>query len=126
MALIIFERRVLFKVKVKDLLVLFLIIALVTSLSITVFARQNDLPQQAKAAFDQRVAARVDVDRALNHIEVLAEEIGPRRAGLEGEYKAALYIADYLEGLGYQVEIQEFAVPGVKNVGHIILPDGTV
>lgn len=47
-------------------------------------------------------------DRALEHVRMLSEEIGPRVAGTEGEDEAAEYIRAYLEELGYEAELRPF------------------
>lgn len=50
--------------------------------------------------------------RAMTHVRALAEDIGPREAGSEQEEAAKDYVADYLTGLGYQVYVTAFALPG--------------
>jgi len=45
---------------------------------------------------------------ALQHVEVLAADIGPRPAGSDAEIEAASYIADQLRSYGYVVEEQTF------------------
>jgi aminopeptidase YwaD len=50
----------------------------------TAFA--GSLPQPAQAAFDRKVVARVDAERALEHIAYLSETIGPRPGGMETEW----------------------------------------
>ncbi len=64
-------------------------------------------------AFDRKVIERVDGARALEHIRVLSEEIGPRVAGTDEEWVAANYIKVELEKLGYPVEIQEVPISNV-------------
>ncbi|HOO12815.1 MAG TPA: aminopeptidase, partial [Bacillota bacterium] len=51
-------------------------------------------PGQTGAAFDQKVVARVDGNKLIEHIRVLSEDIGPRVAGTDAEWAAAEYIAD--------------------------------
>ena len=45
--------------------------------------------------------------RALRHVRYLAEEIGVRQAGTEGEMRAARYIAQVMREQGYEVEMQD-------------------
>ena len=47
-------------------------------------------------------------DRAFQHVEALAVDIGPRPAGSDAERQAARYIADELRSYGYVVEEQTF------------------
>ncbi|GAB2940697.1 M28 family metallopeptidase [Micromonospora polyrhachis] len=83
------------------------------------------LPAPAWAATDQRPGAarkpqltttdrmvvnRVSAERALRHLRVLCEDIGPRIGGTQSERTAANYIARELDRLGYDVELQPFAV----------------
>jgi aminopeptidase YwaD len=50
--------------------------------------------------------------RALEHVRVLSEEIGPRVSGTEGEDEAAEYLAEQFRSYGYDVEVMEFAFSG--------------
>lgn len=83
------------------------------------------LPAPAWAATDQRpgavnkpklrpsdllVVKQVSATRALKHLRVLSEEIGPRIGGTQSERTAANYIARELDRLGYQTSLQPFAV----------------
>lgn len=74
---------------------------------------------------DQKIVARVDAARAIEHVRYLSEEIGTRPGGLEGEYRAAKYIADTLKSYGYDVEYQYFPVAD-QYIGSVALDDGTV
>ncbi|MDW7671398.1 MAG: M20/M25/M40 family metallo-hydrolase [Bacillota bacterium] len=78
---------------------------LVLFLSVFTFAAPAE---PAWNAFDQRITARVDEDRMVEHIRVLSEDIGPRVAGQPAEWEAAQYIYDTLISYGYEAEIQEF------------------
>ena len=49
-----------------------------------------------------------DVDRAFEHLRVLAVDIGIRPAGTDAEREAAEYIASQLRDAGYVVDIEEF------------------
>ena len=59
---------------------------------------------------DRKVAGKVSAERALKHLKVLSDEIGPRIGGTRSERTAANYIARQLEKLGYDVELQPFTV----------------
>ncbi|MEH7121751.1 M28 family metallopeptidase [Bacillus sp. JJ1503] len=74
---------------------------------------------------DQKIVARVDAERAIEHINYLSKEIGTRPGGLEAEKKSADYIAKTLKSYGYDVEYQYFPVADqyIANVG---FSDGTV
>jgi len=61
-------------------------------------------------AYDRRIVGHVDVARALQHLHVLSEEIGPRISGTPSEHAAADYIAAVLDSYGYAVTLQPFAV----------------
>ncbi|PZN11325.1 MAG: aminopeptidase, partial [Bacillota bacterium] len=69
------------------------------------------VPAGAKSPFDNKVIKRVDAARAIEHIRVLSEEIGPRPAGTAAERQAAEYIASVLRRYGYDVELQTFPTP---------------
>ena len=83
----------------------------------------DSLPQPARAAFDQKVAARVSAERALEHIAYLSETIGPRPGGMEAEREGAEYIASVLESYGYEMEMQPFSV-SAQYIGTLELPSG--
>ena len=72
------------------------------------------LPQPAQAAFDQKVVARLSAERAVKHVAYLSETIGPRPAGMEGEWQGAAYIASVLESFEYEVETAAF--PGFGSI----------
>lgn len=48
-------------------------------------------------------------DRALEVVRLLAEEIGSRPAGTEAEERAAEFLADQFQALGYHVELAPFS-----------------
>jgi aminopeptidase YwaD len=52
-----------------------------------------------------------DVDLAMSHIKALAKDIGARKSGTAAEDAAVGYAAEYLESLGYSVEIPEVPLP---------------
>jgi len=58
-----------------------------------------------------------DQQRALTHVRQLAESIGPRPAGSEGEARAADYIKSQLSGYGYDVRLQPFEFESVSSEG---------
>ncbi|TVP75710.1 MAG: hypothetical protein EA352_07555, partial [Gemmatimonadales bacterium] len=51
---------------------------------------------------------RLDMDRTMDNLRVLVDDIGPRFATSQEEREAAEFVAAELESLGYDVEIQEF------------------
>ncbi|PWU49006.1 Zn-dependent exopeptidase M28 [Micromonospora sp. S4605] len=59
---------------------------------------------------DRKVIAQVSAERALSHLRVLSEDIGPRIGGTASERRAADYIAKELDHLGYDVQLEPFAV----------------
>ncbi|MEH0933929.1 M28 family peptidase [Micromonospora psammae] len=59
---------------------------------------------------DRKIIAQVSAERALSHLRVLSEDIGPRIGGTASERRAADYIAKELDHLGYDVRLEPFAV----------------
>ncbi|EOO12696.1 MULTISPECIES: M28 family metallopeptidase [Bacillus cereus group] len=57
------------------------------------------------------VTEQVRASRAIEHIRFLSEKIGPRPSGTMQEHRAAKYIGDTLQKLGYEVEYQALPVP---------------
>jgi aminopeptidase YwaD len=51
---------------------------------------------------------------AMSHIKALAEDIGPRRSGGDAEGAAVSYAAEYLQSLGYSVEVTEVSLPDAR------------
>ncbi|EFV76990.1 MULTISPECIES: M28 family metallopeptidase [Cytobacillus] len=74
---------------------------------------------------DQKIIARVNAERAIEHVRHLSEEIGTRPGGLENEKKSAEYIANTLKSYGYDVEFQYFPVAD-QFIGSAAFEDGTV
>ncbi|GLZ35083.1 aminopeptidase [Lentzea sp. NBRC 105346] len=72
---------------------------------------------------DLPVVARVRARRALEHLKVLSDRIGPRIGGTESEHRARDYLVDVLRGLRYDVTTQPFTVPD-KYLADIVVPDG--
>jgi aminopeptidase YwaD len=88
------------------------------------FASAETLNGKSAYSHDQKVIARVDAGRAIEHIRYLSEEIGPRPGGLEGEKRSAEYIANTLKSYGYDVEYQYFPVAD-QYIGNVAFADGT-
>lgn len=65
--------------------------------------------------------------RALEHVRVLSEEIGPRVSGTEGEDEAAEYLAQQFRSYGYDVELMDFTFSGDRfnRVGSVQEGDAT-
>lgn len=59
---------------------------------------------------DWTIINRVSAERALEHIEVLSERIGPRIGGTQSEHAAANYIAGVLDRYGWDTTLQPFPV----------------
>ena len=79
---------------------------------------------KSDAAHDQKVVARVDAKRAIEHVRYLSEVIGPRPGGLEAEKQAADYVAGQLKSHGYEVEYQYFPVAD-QYLADVSFADGT-
>lgn len=78
---------------------------------------------KSAAAHDQKVVARADAERAIQHVKYLSETIGPRIGGLESEKKAADYVASQLESYGFDVEYQYFPVAD-QYIADVAFADG--
>lgn len=101
------------------LLVIVLILGLISS---TVIAK--DLPPGAQQAHDRKIVARVEADRAIEHVRILSEVIGPRPGGTASEWQAASYIGSVLASYGYDVTYQTFPVAD-QYIGTITFPGGS-
>ncbi len=86
----------------------------------------NETTNNGKSGYsqDQKVIARVDAERAIEHVRYLSEEIGPRPGGLQAEKESAEYIANVLKGYGYKVEYQYFPVAD-QYIADVAFNDGT-
>ncbi|WP_139378374.1 M28 family metallopeptidase [Mesobacillus jeotgali] len=86
----------------------------------------NDVTSKCKSDYsqDQKVVARADAERAIEHVRYLSEEIGPRPGGLQAEKESAEYIANVLKGYGYEVEYQYFPVAD-QYIADVAFADGT-
>ncbi|TVR64245.1 MAG: M28 family peptidase [Gemmatimonadales bacterium] len=66
--------------------------------------------------------SRIDMDRTLEQLRFLTEEIGPRVAASPQEAEAAEFLAQELREAGYEVEIQEFPRTQVVTEIDILTP----
>lgn len=66
-----------------------------------------------------------NAERVMEHIKYLSVDIGPRVAGADGEKRASEYLKKQFEALGYEVELQEFSIPG-RMVGELRTEDGNI
>ena len=74
---------------------------------------------RALLAFDRKVIQRIDIDRMWTHLQVLAENIGPRAMGTSEEMDAADYIASVFESYGYDVSFFDFPIPETRIVPEV-------
>ncbi|MBP7560446.1 MAG: M28 family peptidase [Armatimonadetes bacterium] len=65
-----------------------------------------------------------DAEIAMAHVVQLAERIGKRDPGSEGEKRARVYVRDTLESYGYDVQIQTFAIWDGMSSGNVIAKRG--
>jgi aminopeptidase YwaD len=72
--------------------------------------RPGAVRQPALDKFDQQVVKGLSSERALQHLQVLSEEIGPRIGGTSSERRAADYLADQLDRFGYRTRLEGFPV----------------
>jgi hypothetical protein len=66
------------------------------------------------------VPSPVDIDRVMAHIDALALGIGTRVAGTDGERRAADYISDELERMGYEPTRQVFPLVEGKTSQNVV------
>ncbi|MFN8638420.1 MAG: M20/M25/M40 family metallo-hydrolase [Dehalococcoidia bacterium] len=72
-----------------------------------------------------RAPTAPDAARAMEHIRVLAGDIGVREAGTPGEQRAADYIRDQLERAGYGATIEAFPVQVPRDESQVLaVPPG--
>nr|WP_285890727.1 M28 family metallopeptidase [Mesobacillus maritimus] len=83
-------------------------------------------PTSGKSSYsqDQKIVARVDAERAIEHVRYLSEEIGARPGGLAAEKESAEYIYNTLKSYGYDVEYQYFPVAD-QYIAEVAFADGT-
>ncbi|GAA2843186.1 M28 family peptidase [Kribbella solani] len=60
--------------------------------------------------YDREIVSGLSSDRALQHLQVLSERIGPRIGGTASEKRAADYIAGQLDKFGYRTRLEPFPV----------------
>ncbi|MFF0342279.1 M28 family metallopeptidase [Kribbella sp. NPDC004875] len=60
--------------------------------------------------YDRQIVSGLSSDRALEHLQVLSEHIGPRIGGTASEKRAADYIASQLDKFGYRTRLEPFPV----------------
>jgi aminopeptidase YwaD len=72
--------------------------------------RPGALRAPALRAHDREIVRRVKAQQGLRHLRVLSQDIGPRIGGTASEKAAADYIADVLDGYGFDTELQPFPV----------------
>jgi hypothetical protein len=61
---------------------------------------------------------------AIEHVKMLAGEIGPRASTTEQELQAAEYIASQLRASGYSVTVEPFDAESSEELSTVVLPDG--
>lgn len=69
-------------------------------------------------------APSFEVESAINYVEHLAGELGPRTSGTEEEVVAASYLAETFRELGYETEIQVFQYTAQVGISRLDLNDG--
>ncbi|MBN9655037.1 M20/M25/M40 family metallo-hydrolase [Halobacillus sp. GSS1] len=57
---------------------------------------------------------------AYEHMQYLADEIGPRVAGTDNEREAARYIQGQFERMGLETDVQEFNYSGTKDSSNVV------
>lgn len=68
---------------------------------------------------------KFDTDLAMDHVRAVGVEIGIREAGTDGDRRAAAYITERIERLGWSVTEQEFPLPqGGASTNVIGIPPG--
>jgi hypothetical protein len=60
--------------------------------------------------YDRQLVTALSSERALRHLQVLSEQIGPRIGGTASEKQAADYLADQLDRFGYRTRLEPFPV----------------
>jgi hypothetical protein len=60
--------------------------------------------------YDRQIVSALSSERALRHLQVLSEEIGPRIGGTASEKRAADYLAGQLDRFGYRTRLEPFPV----------------
>ncbi|OWZ83519.1 M28 family metallopeptidase [Natranaerobius trueperi] len=77
---------------------------------------------------EEQFISKLEIDKAINHIKALSENIGTRPAGSKNEHQAAEYLKEYYNELGYEVNKQDFSVdyagPNNMTLGTVTIKDG--
>ncbi|HEY0621052.1 MAG TPA: Zn-dependent exopeptidase M28, partial [Kribbella sp.] len=77
--------------------------------------------------YDRQLVTGLSSERALRHLQVLSEQIGPRIGGTASEKQAADYLADQLDRFGYRTRLEPFPVADkfLAQIGDVrkVLPD---
>jgi aminopeptidase YwaD len=60
--------------------------------------------------YDRQIVSGLSSEKALRHLQVLSEHIGPRIGGTQSEKRAADYIAGQLDKYGYNTRLEPFPV----------------
>ncbi|MGW1339983.1 M28 family peptidase [Kribbella sp. NPDC002412] len=60
--------------------------------------------------YDRQIVSGLSSEKALRHLQVLSEHIGPRIGGTQSEKRAADYIAGQLDKYGYHTRLEPFPV----------------
>ncbi|MCM3575379.1 M28 family metallopeptidase [Mesobacillus subterraneus] len=100
------------------------ILALTMAFGSASYATSEPVNGKSGYSHDQKVVARVDAERAIEHVRYLSEEIGPRPGGLQAQQESAEYIANVLKSYGYEVEFQYFPVAD-QYIADVAFADGT-
>lgn len=72
--------------------------------------RPGAVRRPALDRYDHQIVKGLSSDRALRHLQVLSEQIGPRIGGTSSVKRAADYLADQLDRFGYRTRLEPFPV----------------
>lgn len=78
---------------------------------------------RATVVATQPAADAVSAELAFTHVAALADKIGPRPAAGPGFRQAVGYAREYLEGLGYEVTLEDFAYEHWEDLGSTLRLD---
>lgn len=81
---------------------------------------------ETPVASDAAPSGDADVANVLEHVRVLASDVGVRAAGTDGEDQAAAYIAGVLEAAGYETTIEPFPVSTRVDGSRLTIADSSV
>src|SRR5215470_19374769 len=70
--------------------------------------RPGAMTRPALDKYDRQIVSALSSDRALQHLQVLSETIGPRIGGTASEKRAADYLAGQLDKFGYRTRLEPF------------------